>query len=54
MILWPLLRDHVLELTPEKVARLENVILKETLSNQQFMRQLEGSLKEGLKGSYKG
>jgi hypothetical protein len=54
VILWSLLRDHVLELTPERVAHLENVIVKETLSNQQFMRQLESSLKEGLKGSHKG
>jgi hypothetical protein len=32
------------------VAHLENVIVKETLANQQFMKQLEGSLKSQLRG----
>ena len=50
MLVFEVLRDRILELTPERVAHLENVIIKETLSNQQFMKQLEGSLKSELRG----
>lgn len=49
-LIWQILRDNILELTPERVAHLENVIVKETLSNQQFMKQLEGALRSELRG----
>ena len=49
MIIWDRLKDNILELDVDTVARLENVILRETLNNQQFMKQLETSLKEAFR-----
>jgi hypothetical protein len=56
VIIWQIFRDQILELSVDRVAHLENVILKETLANQDFMKKLEGPLKEALKsggGGYK-
>ena len=49
MIIWQVLKENIIELTVEKAAHMENVILKETLNNQQFMKHLEGALKEALR-----
>ena len=50
MIIWQIFRDQILELTPDRVAHMENVILKETMANQEFMKRLEAPLREALKG----
>jgi hypothetical protein len=49
-IIWDILKDNILELTPDRVAHLENIIVRETLRNDQFRKQLEGALKAELRG----
>jgi hypothetical protein len=54
VLIWQVLKDSILELTPDRVAHIENVILKETLANQEFMKQLDAPLRAALKsGGYK-
>jgi hypothetical protein len=54
MIIWGALREHILELDVNTAARLENVVLRETLNNQQFMKHLETALKEAFRSGQKG
>ena len=54
MIIWGALKDNILQLDVNTAARLENVVLRETLNNQQFMKHLETKLKEAFHGGHKG
>jgi hypothetical protein len=48
-IIWQFFRDDILRLDVDTAARLENVILRETLNDQQFMRRLETSLRDAFR-----
>jgi hypothetical protein len=41
-----LFRERFFDLTVDQVARFESIVLKETFANKEFMRQLEGKLKD--------
>ena len=53
MIIWQVLRENILELSVDRAAHIENVILKETLGNKQFMTHLEGAIKDALRSGPK-
>ncbi len=41
-----LFQDRFFELTVDQVAQFESVVLKETFNNKEFMRHLEGKVKD--------
>jgi hypothetical protein len=47
-------KERFFELTVDQVARFESIVVKETVANQEFMKQLEGKLTELMRSSGRG